>query len=79
MSRLEDMSVEFRKNNLKSNTFKNTTPYGNSHSRALSDGDEFGKGELNNSVGGVTDIKTRETLMTKNKYNVNDPYDDSNA
>ena len=42
-------------------------------------GDEQGKGENNGSIGSSTDIKTRETLLAKNKFTPNKEYNDSTA
>jgi len=79
MSRLEDMSVAFRKREMTRNSYNSNDEYNISNPNALSDGDEKGKGELNDSVGGLTDIKTRQKSMVKNKYNANDQYDSSKA
>lgn len=79
MSRLEDMSIAFREAELAKNTFKNGSPYTASHPNALSTGDEPGKGLNNGSIGGFTDIKTREQLLSKNKFNSGNEYNDSNA
>jgi hypothetical protein len=43
---------------------------------ALSDGDEFGKGELNGSVGSKTDINTRIEITNKNAYSTKKSYPD---
>ena len=79
MSRLEEINAPFRKENLARNDYDNNDQYTVSHPDALSDGDEKGKGEKNNQVGGATDIKTRERLMTKNKYNKNREYNAGTA
>ena len=79
MSRLLDNSVPFRKKNVVRNTYDENDRYEVGHSRALSDGDEWGKGLLNDQVGGLTDIKTREISMARNIYNKNRMYDDSTA
>lgn len=79
MSRLEDSSKAYRDALIAKNGYKNTKPYNSSHKNALSDGDEKGKGENGDSIGGITDIKTREALTAKNKYSNNKPYNDSNA
>lgn len=68
MSNLEKMSVEFREKLIAKNDFDNNDSYELGHADALSDGDEQGKGEKNGSVGGKTDIKSRETSSAKNRY-----------
>jgi len=79
MSRLEDISVPFRKSNIAKNGFDQNDEYNVGHPDALSTGDEFGKGELNGQVGGATDIKVRNSLLTKNKFNRNKEYDNASA
>ena len=75
MSNLEKISVEFRKKEIARNDFDQNDAYELGHSKALSDGDEHGKGEVNGEVGGATDIKSRETAAAKNKYNQDRQYD----
>lgn len=75
MSNLEKQSVEFRKKNVARNSYDPNDPYEAGHANALSDGDELGKGEVNGQVGSATDIKSRETAATKNKYNIDRQYD----
>ena len=79
MSKLEKISIQYRKNLVSKNIYNNNNNYSNSHPNALSDGDERGKGENNNSVGSATDIKSRKTLLTKNKYGKNKEYNDATA
>ena len=79
MSRLEDVSLPFRKCTLPKNHFTDDNQYSTGHPDALSDGDENGKGELNGSVGGKTDIKTRNCELTKNKFQQDRQYDASTA
>lgn len=74
MSRLEDYSKQFRECTIVRNSYQNTDQYVLGHPNALSDGDELGKGENNNSIGGLTDIRTRETSISRNKYNKNKEY-----
>lgn len=74
MSRLEDTSAPYRKCAVAKNDYDNNDQYNAGHPDALSTGDELGKGEVNGEVGGTTDIKCRNTLMTKNKYNINREY-----
>lgn len=79
MSRLEDVSLAYRKKLIAKNAFDNNKPYVIGHPDALSTGDENGKGEVNGQVGSATDIKTRETLVAKNKFNRNKEYNDATA
>ena len=79
MSRLEEISLEFRERSIVKNDYNNDDAYVVGHPDALSTGDELGKGEVNGEVGSATDIKTRKVLMVKNKYNKDRPYDASTA
>jgi len=80
MSRLETSSKIFRDALLSKDIYTNQKPYDQSNSRALSDGDEHGKGDNGSGiVGSKTDIITKSKLLTKNKYSSNKPYDSSNA
>jgi hypothetical protein len=79
MSRLEDSSISFRKNNIARNSYDNNDDYNVANPNALSTGDEKGKGENNNQVGGATDIKTREKLAVKNKYTPTNEYNSATA
>lgn len=78
MSRLLENSPQYRDILLSKNNFTNNDEYQIGHSRALSDGDEHGKGETE-TIGSATDIKKRAQLEAKNTYNQNDPYDITNA
>lgn len=79
MSRLEDMSVGFRKEEIARNDYNQNKPYDQGNPDALSTGDEPGKGEFNGSIGGATDIKTRKTLVVKNKFTPNKEYNITTA
>lgn len=79
MSRLEEISEQYRKREVVRNDHGYNDEYSGTHPDALSDGDEHGKGEKNNSVGSATDIKTREKQVVKNKFTYNKPYNDSTA
>lgn len=79
MSRLLDNSVPFRKKNVAKNTYNENDTYELGNSRALSDGDEWGKGLKNDQVGSLTDIESRETSIARNIYDKNKPYNDINA
>jgi hypothetical protein len=78
MSRLENNSLIYRKEQIVKNAYNNGSEYNESNKNALSDGDEKGKGETN-TVGGLTDIKTRNSLLVKNKYKTGNEYNESNA
>lgn len=78
MSRLENISEEFRKKEIARNIYDNNDQYSGTHPNALSDGDEKGKGETK-TIGGKTDIEQRNVQTAKNKYNKNKPYDLSTA
>jgi len=79
MSRLEEVSVPFRKVLIAKNEFDVNDQYTVGHPDALSTGDENGKGEMNGDVGGATDIKVRKTLIAKNKFNYNREYNAGTA
>lgn len=77
MSRLLESGEEFRNNQISKNKYDKNTYYSESHPNALSDGDEFGKGELNGSIGGITDIDQRNKQKVKNLYTSNKEYGQS--
>jgi hypothetical protein len=74
MSRLEDTSVGFRKEEIARNTYDQNKPYDAGNPDALSTGDEPGKGEFNGSIGSASDIKARKILIAKNEFNQNKEY-----
>lgn len=55
MSRLEDVSVPFRKNLIAKNDYDNNDPYNAGNPDALSTGDEQGKGEVNGEAQSILD------------------------
>jgi len=79
MSNLEKISVSYRKSNLVKNDYSETDQYTNGHPDEISNGDEKGKDQNNGQVGSATDIKVRETLVAKNKFNKNKLYDAGTA
>lgn len=79
MSKLENISKPFRDSAIVKNEYDKNDEYVTSHANALSDGDELGKGEKQGSIGGLTDIKTRQALIAKNKYNSGYIYDSTTA
>lgn len=74
MSRLLENSEQYRNPLLAKNIFTGDDEYNVGNSRALSDGDEHGKGETN-TIGSATDIAKRNQLEAKNIYTKNKPYD----
>lgn len=79
MSRLEDISAQYRVCSTARNDYNYDDEYSVGNPNALSTGDEKGKGEANGQVGSATDIKVRQTLMTKNKFNKNKEYNAGTA
>ena len=80
MSRLEGLSKPFRDALLAKDIYTNGKSYEQSNRRAISDGDEHGKGDGGSGqVGGKTDILTKTKLLAKNNYNNGKPYDSSNV
>ena len=77
-SNLSRISGEFRNREIARNDYDKNDEFGSGHKNALSDGDEKGKGETD-TIGGKTDIKQRKLAATKNKYNLNNEYNDSTA
>jgi len=78
-SQLSKISVDFRNREIARNDYQTGDPYNVSHGNAKSDGDEKGKGETNESIGGKTDIDKRNQSIAKNKYSRNNPYNIDNA
>lgn len=78
MSRLLENSDQYRDPLLAKNAFTNNDEYNIGNSRALSDGDDHGKGETD-TIGSATDIAKRNQLEAKNIFTQNDPYDASKA
>ena len=79
MSRLLENSDEFRNREKARNEYTNNDEYLSGHPNALSDGDEKGKGQTDESVGGATDISKRNESAARNRYNKNNPYNINNA
>ena len=75
MSRLEKTSKTAREMLLSKNEHNVDNEYNSSNPDAISDGDDYGK----ESIGGITDIKTRSKLIAKNKFNTDNEYNSSNA
>jgi len=79
MSRLEGVSLPYRNCSIAKNDFDNDDQYSTGHPDALSTGDEDGKGELNGSIGGKTDIKVRNCEIAKNQYQQDRQYNAGTA
>ena len=79
MSRLQDISKQYRDREIARNDHNYNDEYSGTHPDALSDGDEHGKGQKEESVGGKTDIAERKEQTARNKYNYNREYNDSTA
>ena len=78
---LLDDSEKYRICNLNRNEslYTENCSYGDTHSRALSDGDYYGRGLYNESIGTTQDIEKRNNLMNKNDFNKNCDYGVSNC
>lgn len=72
--RLDETSKPFFDRNVTRNKFSEINQYSENHPDALSDGDELGKGELNGSIGGRTDILTRQRNLIRNFYSPTNQY-----
>lgn len=70
MSRLEEISKEFRDKLIVKNDHNSENEYNSSNPDAQSDGDNYGK----NTDGSADDIAMRNKLMAKNKYNKDNEY-----
>lgn len=79
MSKLLEQGKEYRDKLISKNIYNKNDEYSASHNRALSDGDIFGRGEVNGVIGTSEDIKQRENLLAKNKYNKNNEYGESDT
>jgi hypothetical protein len=60
------------------NKYSGENGYGVTNPNAMSDGDEFGKGQIgdNGQVGSLTDINTRIQVINKNKFGETNKYPD---
>lgn len=73
-TKLDEFSRPFFERNVARNKFSEIEQYSENHPDALSDGDELGKGEFNGSIGGRTDILTREKNTARNFYSPKNQY-----
>ena len=75
ITQLEALANQFRPTELAINRYSSNNGYGITNPDAISDGDEFGKGQnQNGQVGSLTDINTRTDIMSTNRYGVNNGY-----
>lgn len=78
-SPLEQISKQYLNKELAINRYSFNNGYGIANPDAISDGDEFGKGEnQNGQVGSKTDIMTRNETLARNRYSKNFGYGVSN-
>jgi hypothetical protein len=76
MSRLEDISLPFRKIEIARNEFDYNDEYTTGNPDELS---PIGKDTNNGETGSAVDIATRKNLVTKNKFNYNNEYNQGTA
>lgn len=75
ITQLEALANQFRPTELAINRYSASNGYGITNPNAVSDGDEFGKGQNENGqVGSLTDINTRTDIISTNKYGANNGY-----
>ena len=75
ITQLEALANQLRPTELAINRYSANNGYGITNPNAVSDGDEFGKGQnQNGQVGSLTDINTRTDIMSTNRYGVNNGY-----
>jgi len=77
-TQLEQIADKERQILIARNDYNYTDEYNSTNTHALSDGDEKGKGELDGSIGGLTDINIRKDNMGRNIYNDNNGYGSTN-
>ena len=73
---LEKIADKERQASIARNEYNYTDGYSSGHKNALSTGDEEGKGENQNQIGGLTDINIRKDNTGRNYYNENKVYPD---
>ena len=74
ITQLEIIGNQIRPQELAINRYGEFNQYSAVNKDALSDGDEFGKGENNGNIGSKTDILTRITEVAINRYGPNNQY-----
>lgn len=75
---LEKIADQQRKAALARNEYDVDGAYSSTNKNALSDGDEKGKGDVDGSVGSVTDINIRKDNMGRNVYGGENEYNSTN-
>jgi hypothetical protein len=73
-SKIKELGAIERAKQTRYNPYTGANTYGPNHKNALSDGDEKGKGLYKGSIGGRTDINTRNQNMGSNPFNKSNPY-----
>jgi hypothetical protein len=80
LSPLQVLSAQFVNKEIVVNRYTFENGYGINSKDAISDGDEFGKGQnQNGQVGSLTDINTRNQVMATNRYTENNGYGVTNV
>jgi hypothetical protein len=75
ITQLEALANQLRPTELAINRYSANNGYGITNPNAVSDGDEFGKGQNESGqVGSLTDINTRTDIISANKYGANNGY-----
>jgi hypothetical protein len=75
ITQLESIANQLRPTELAINQYSANNGYGITNPNAISDGDEFGKGQNESGqVGSLTDINTRTDIISINKYGANNGY-----
>ncbi len=76
MGKLLDFSEPFRRENISRSIYNANDRYQSGHTRAISDDKtpEWGKGRVDDRVGGSIDIQKRQQLKTKNDYTFDNQY-----
>ena len=74
-TQLEVIAEKLRTQEVVINRYSEKNGYGITNPNAVSDGDEFGKGQNESGqVGSLTDINTRTDIISANKYGANNGY-----
>ena len=78
-TKLEILADQYRKIELGRNSFNYSNEYSSTNRDAISDGDEFGKGQsASGSVGSATDISVRNESYARNRFNQTNEYSSIN-
>jgi len=79
MSKLEEINLPFRQQELAKNRYSYNNEYNPGSKDVKSDGDNYGKDTNNGDTGSLDDIKARKTLLAKNKFSYNKEYNQGTA